>query len=260
MGSYPRKTPKNCSLRGCSERTWTVPRRGTSYRPMTAARRTGRGERLWGGPVLVIAIASAVAGCTRDGRRTLGSGLVATPSASAATSAGAPPPSDLGTPGAIPADLARIVGSACEAVCVRAGDAVQIFRDEAGVPQRGVITGTVCAHSPTLFLNAEGITTETIESRPVVRGSPEAAAFAARRERQVAGLHAAERVRCPARAGSPLACVERQGSCRCEGASFSAPSGRSSALREDRRASPRAGAPSRAMRVSGRWRWGCAVA
>lgn len=105
-------------------------------------------------------------------------------------------------PGAQPADeTLPIPRSVLTAICNSepcGGDAasVEVYRDAAGTVRRLFRLYGSCTHSPGIYFDPSGRQTELIPERPVMVGSPEQAALAARHEAQIGGLTRAEVIRC----------------------------------------------------------------
>lgn len=96
---------------------------------------------------------------------------------------------------------ATVSASLLDAVCAHepcGGDPsmVTVYRDGEGrIAKLYRLYGT-CSHSPALYFQPDGTVADTIAEKPVTPGSPEAAAFQARHDKQVKGLTAAEELRC----------------------------------------------------------------
>src|SRR5690606_35461194 len=73
---------------------------------------------------------------------------------------------------------------------------VEVYRDASGVVRRLYRQYGGCSHSPGIYFDPTGTQTELIGEEPVVVGSPEQGALAARHARQVGALTPSEVVRC----------------------------------------------------------------
>jgi hypothetical protein len=104
------------------------------------------------------------------------------------------PTAEAGAPEIIPASVLRAV---CQREpCGGDGPTVNVYRDgKGGVAKLYRLYGS-CFHSPGLYFDPDGTLVDTIPEKPIVLGSPEAAALQQRHDKQVGGLTFTDVIRC----------------------------------------------------------------
>lgn len=91
-----------------------------------------------------------------------------------------------------------VMQKVCASSCAGPFARVAVFRDEAGAVAKLRFDGDLdrCSHPPRIYFDAEGNETLTVANEPVVAGSPEAEAFAAKQAAELEGLDEAETLSC----------------------------------------------------------------
>lgn len=73
---------------------------------------------------------------------------------------------------------------------------IRIYRDDAGAVKRLYRLYGSCSHSPGIYFDPDGKETEAIPEKPIVPGSDEAKALAAKHDAQTSGLEHTDTIRC----------------------------------------------------------------